>query len=140
MRYNTTGGGETSLSSCFQSTLPLTFPGYNAVNTNFGQQNTADEEVYVCPGTTLSLTQCSGGGSYDAATPTQLRLYDEGGTELAAAEYSCGNGAEITHTFTAPCQTYTLSQGCEGADACTGTTAIVVQGKLDKLFIGSKLF
>ena len=123
-----TATGQINYSSCFHSILPSTFAPYNAVSTNYGQQNTVDEFITVCPGVTLSFTQCSNQGSYDRTTSSRLRLYDQSGSQVANAEYSCDNGAEITYSFTAPCQIYTLSQGCEGSNECNGTTAIVVQG------------
>ena len=88
-----------------------------------------DQEVFACAGYILTFTQCGDGGS--ATGGIYLRLLDASGSQVTQGDYtassSCGYRASFTRSFTEECQVYTLRQGCQEAEGCSGITAIVVK-------------
>ena len=105
--------------------IPSSFPAFTATNTNSARQNTVDEDIFACPGTTVTFSLCSATGA-SCSGDTYLRLYDDSGAEIATNDDSCGLCSSLTKTFTAPCQTYTLAQGCYGSGSCGGAAVLTV--------------
>ena len=112
--------------------IPSSFPAFTATNTNSARQNTVDEDIFACPGTTVTFSLCSATGA-SCSGDTYLRLYDNSGAEVAknddGDDASCGSCSSITRTFTAPCQKYTLAQGCFYNDSCGGAAVLTVSGQ-----------
>ena len=131
--------GSTGVSSCTAFFLPTggLLPPFSGTNTNSATINSEDEPITVCPGVTLKFSSCSedGGSTIDNHyySYINLRLYNEGGVQVTAGGYNlgawCGYGASMTYTFTQPCQTYKIRQGCYSSYSCSGRVAIVVTGK-----------
>jgi len=106
--------------------IPAFFPAYTASDTSSAQQKTVDEELFVCPGTTLTFSMCGAAGACNG--DTYMRLLDASGSEIALNDDTCGVCSSITMKFNAPCQTYTVKQGCFGSSSCGGTVAIACEG------------
>ena len=106
-----------------ESQFPEAFKAYTATNTASATQNTVNEDIYVCPGYDLIFSLCNEAGG-SCSGDTYLRLFDEAGAEVQANDDSCSRCASIEHSFTAPCQIYSLHQGCWSSSDCGGTVKI----------------
>jgi len=108
-------------------------PTVTVIDTNNDQQNYATcNNIYGCPGDVLRISGCSGNGG-SCVADQYFRLMDSSSSQVAfnddgPASASCGNCAQITYTVpataTAPCQLYTLREGCYKSFSCSGTAAI----------------
>ena len=62
-------------------------------------------------------------------TDTYLLLYDSTGTEVAYNDDSCGNLGSLL-TYQAPvgavCMDYTIREGCQSDNSCSGTVSVFV--------------
>ena len=120
---------------------PLLCPWFMAVNTLSDQRKFMTCSVYACPGTTFTVSTCQGnfpgascrGDTYlqlfsapDPATGDEQMLVDNDN-----GPGTCGLCSQFTFTATAPCQVYTINQGCIGMEGCSGDT--IVAGNNDAI-------
>ena len=101
------------------------FPYYSASNTNSATQNTVDQTIYMCSGSTVTFDLCGCSGD------TYLRLYNTAGSQAAYDDDSgCGLCSAFSYyTGAEACQTYVLKQGCYDSGSCGGTVAVTVTSK-----------
>eukprot|EP00981_Chlorochromonas_danica_P012820 scaffold5444_cov181-Ochromonas_danica.AAC.1 len=103
-------------------------PFYSASNTYSATYYTTTSQCYIslCPGDTISLGSCSSyahGGVYPECSGNQvLRLMDSYGDYVATSSASCGTCAELSYTVPSytSCQTYSIWEGCNSAESCSG--------------------
>lgn len=104
--------------------IPSQCAPFNLVNT---QNATTGTEACllnrVCPGEVLTIRTCQPDFK-TCSGDTYLRLYSQAKTEIAHNDDACGVCSSITYTFTEPCQSYVIEQGCYGSGQCGGTTKI----------------
>lgn len=106
--YSVTGGGAV---------------GYAATNTNSALQNTANLDILLAAGQTITLGTCGVPGS-SGTGDTYLRLFDAANNNVAASDDGPGCGLLSQLSFTAPTAgIYELRAGCFSAGACNGTVA-----------------
>lgn len=98
--------------------IPPAFPPFSASNTADATINTVINTVNVCPGTVVEFATCNEGKVFDG--DTFLRLYDAENRQIAFNDDRCGFFSRIKHTFTGPCQRYSLHQGCFRETNCSG--------------------
>jgi hypothetical protein len=108
--YSVTGGGAVA---------------YSATNTDSAQQNTANFNILLAAGQTITLGTCGVPGS-SGTGDTELRLFDAGNAQVAVNDDACAPLlSELS--FTAPTAgIYQLRAGCFSAGACSGTVAYTV--------------
>ena len=97
---------------------------YDTTMTHHAMTNFGTCDMWVCPGTKLSMSMCSSEG--DCWGNTVLRLYDSFNhtVQYAGNDDHCDSCSEITYHFTKPCQWYTLREGCWGASRCGGRVIV----------------
>ncbi len=96
-------------------------PSYSTSNTNNALVNTADYNVNLFAGDTLTIGTCGLTGATSNGD-TYLRLYDPFGGEVASSDDACNTASKIV--YTAPTSgTYQLRAGCYSSNACSGTLA-----------------
>ena len=130
-------GSPEGSSNCFYQEdyipFPSPLPAFSASNTDYARQNTVDQDIYGCPGIRLKMSSCPADGGSASYGYNNIRLYNSAGSQVAAGGWPigsyCGYGAYFSITFTEPCQTYTLKQGCYDYYSCSGTVAIVIEGE-----------
>jgi len=98
--------------------IPPAFPPFSASNTADATINTVINTVNVCHGTVVEFATCNEGKVCNG--DTFLRLYDAANHQIASNDDRCGFCSRIKHTFTGPCQTYSLHQGCFRETNCGG--------------------
>lgn|GEM_PF-5656051 len=98
---------------------------YSAANTNSASQNYVTFTVYLLAGQDFDVGTCGVEGSV-ASGDTYLRVYDGANNQVAYSDDACGSSGSRA-TFTAPSTgTYQVRMGCYSGNACSGTTAYVV--------------
>lgn len=103
-------------------------PSYSTSNTNGALFNTANYNVNLFAGETLTIGTCGLAGA-SSSGDTFLRLYDPFGAEVAANDDACGAASKIV--YAAPMSgTYQLRAGCFANNACSGTLAYSFSGPM----------
>jgi len=103
-----------------------TLPSYAASNTNNAVTNTVNQVFWLDAGQLLTAGTC-GLPSAQSSGDTYLRLYKGDNTLVVDANDACG-GQGSNFSYLAPTSGwYILRQGCNGSNACGGTTAHFVK-------------
>jgi hypothetical protein len=98
---------------------------YGAANTNSATQNTANFDIFMLAGQTISVGTCGVPGS-SGSGDTFLRLSDPFNTLVAGNDDACGS-LSSHFTFTAATTgTFQLRAGCFSSGTCSGTVAFTL--------------
>lgn len=92
--------------------------GYSASNTNsaLDVSNTVTSFLNLVAGKTYTISTCG-----YSSTDTYLRLYNAGGTQVAANDDACGTQSTIVYTAPAT-GTYRIEAGCYGSGSCSASS------------------
>ncbi|AKQ69517.1 Trypsin domain protein [Myxococcus hansupus] len=98
---------------------------FSARNTNFAQQNTVNQDVFVAEGQRITVATCGQAGA-SFSGDTILRLFSDAAL-VASNDNACGGvGSSLTyiaHTTT----TLQMRAGCYAGNACSGTVVWNIQ-------------
>jgi len=99
---------------------------FSTSTTNNATTNTVNQGIYLLAGETLTVGTCGVTGA-TATGDASMRLFGLTGTQVAAADDSCGLHSKIT--YTAPTTgTYQVRTGCFANNPCSGTVAYTISG------------
>ncbi|NOK22597.1 serine protease [Corallococcus carmarthensis] len=102
---------------------------FNVSNTSNATQNTANGDVTLQAGQSLTFGSC-GVGSATGSGDTVVRLFNAAGQQVTFNDDASGCGSLSRAAYTAPASaggTYQIRVGCFGNEACNGTVAWTIQ-------------
>ena len=107
---------------------------YSASRTYYASVNFPSCIVHVCGGETVVASGCSAeGGSCSGNQSLRLQAPGAGGWGLVSNEGYCGSCALVSYTVPSGtvCQNYTIAQGCDYFESCSGVTAVRILSAAD---------
>ncbi|RKG99087.1 serine protease [Corallococcus sp. CA047B] len=117
--WEVTSGGTTSPANGSRA--------FDVSNTANAQQNTANADVTLTAGQSLSFGSCGVTGA-SGTGDTVVRLYNAAGQQVTFNDDACGSLSHAAYTVPAGAGgTYQIRIGCFGATACSGTLAWTAQ-------------
>jgi hypothetical protein len=102
---------------------------YEASRTSSATENYAECDIFACPGESIGISLCYGGGS--CSGDTYIRLYD-GMYEIAQNDDYCGSCSQISryNVGGSSCRNFTLREGCYSDFNCSGYPKIYISSPI----------